>query len=200
MYGHKYTPEERTFFQSFVPGHSHKEIQEEFTARFGWEISRSQVSGYIKNHHLNTGRTGRFEKGQVSHNKGKKGLRAPGCEKGWFSKGHTPKNHKPVGSERLSKDGYWEIKIAEPNKWRLKHLAIWEQHNGSIPKGSCIIFLDGNTSNLDIKNLMMIRRRDLVRMNQSKLFSDIPEVTEAGAHVAELLSAMGEAKRKRKNC
>lgn len=199
MAAHKYTPEEGAFFTAFVPGHSHKEIQEEFTARFGWEISMGQVVGYIKNHHLNTGRTGRFEKGQVSHNKGEKGVYAPGCEKGWFAKGHMPHNHKPVGSERFSKDGYWEIKVAEPKKWRLKHLVIWEEHNGPVPKGSCVIFLDGDTSNLDIKNLMLIKRRDLVRMNQNGLFSDIPEITEAGTHVAELLSVVGEIKRKRKH-
>lgn len=48
MAAHKYTPEEGAFFTAFVPGHSHKEIQEEFTARFGWEISMGQVVGYIK--------------------------------------------------------------------------------------------------------------------------------------------------------
>lgn len=198
MYGHQYTPEERQFFIEYVPGHSHKEIQEAFIARFGWEITVQQVKGYIANHKLNTGRTGQFVKGQVSHNKGKKGEYAPGCEKTWFKKGHIPKNYKPVGSERISKDGYMEVKVADPNKWRLKHLVIWEQKNGLVPKGSCIIFLDGNKQNLDIGNLKMIRRKDLVRMNQNGLFSQFPELTEAGVHTAELMTALGEAKKKKK--
>lgn len=198
MYGHQYTPEERQFFIEYVPGHSHKEIQEAFIARFGWEITVQQVKGYIANHKLNTGRTGQFVKGQVSHNKGKKGEYAPGCEKTWFKKGHIPKNYKPVGSERISKDGYMEVKVADPNKWRLKHLVIWEQKNGLVPKGSCIIFLDGNKQNLDIGNLKMIRRKDLVRMNQNGLFSQFPELTEAGVHTAELMTDLGEAKKKKK--
>ena len=198
MYGHQYTPEERQFFIEYVPGHSHKEIQEAFIARFGWEITVQQVKGYIANPKLNTGRTGQFVKGQVSHNKGKKGEYAPGCEKTWFKKGHIPKNYKPVGSERISKDGYMEVKVADPNKWRLKHLVIWEQKNGLVPKGSCIIFLDGNKQNLDIGNLKMIRRKDLVRMNQNGLFSQFPELTEAGVHTAELMTDLGEAKKKKK--
>jgi len=45
----------------------------------------------------------------------------------------------------------------------------------------------------------MIRRADLVRMNQNKLFSDIPEITEAGAYLAEMMTAMGSAKKRRRN-
>lgn len=198
MYGHQYTPEERQFFIEYVPGHSHKEIQEAFIARFGWEITVQQVKGYIANHKLNTGRTGHFVKGQVSHNKGMKGVCFPGSEKGWFKKGHIPKNYKPVGSERINADGYAEVKIVDPNKWRLKHLVIWEQKNGPVPKGSCIIFLDGNKQNLDIGNLKLIRRKELVRMNQNGLFSQFPELTEAGVHTAELMSALGEYKKKKK--
>lgn len=198
MHGHKYSDAEREFFLAYVPNHTYKEIQEAFIQRFGWDISTSQIKGYIGNHKLNTGKNGRFVKGQTSHNKGKKGQYASGSEKGWFKKGHIPKNYKPVGSERISKDGYVEVKVADPNKWRLKHLVIWEQKNGTVPKGSCIIFLDGNKRNLGIGNLKMIRRKDLVRMNQNGLFSQFPELTEAGVHTAELMTALGEAKKKKK--
>lgn len=198
MYGHKYTPEERQFFVEYVPGHSYKEIQAAFITKFHWEISLSQIKGYIANHKLNTGRTGAFEKGKPSHNKGKKGVYAPGCEKGWFRKGHIPKNYRPVGSERVSVDGYIEIKIADPNKWRMKHVVIWEQENGPVPKGSCVIFLDGNKQNTNIKNLQMIKRKTLARMNQNGLIFDNPEFTKTGICIAEVAGAMGDAKRKRK--
>ena len=39
--------------------------------------------------------TGRFLKGHIPYNKGMKGQCAKGCEKGWFKKGHKPKN-KPA--------------------------------------------------------------------------------------------------------
>lgn len=72
MYGHKYTLEEQQFMYSYVPGHSYAEIQKAFTEKFGWEITKGQIKSYIGNHHLNTGRTGCFEKGRIPENKGKK--------------------------------------------------------------------------------------------------------------------------------
>ena len=44
-----------------------------------------------------------------------------------FAKGNVPPNHRPVGSERISKDGYIEVKVAEPNKWRLKQRVVYEE-------------------------------------------------------------------------
>ena len=195
----KYTQEEHQFFQEYVPGHSHKEIQQEFIRRFGREITEQKVKGYIANHKLNTGRTGRFEKGHVSHNKGKKGISSPGCEKTWFPKGHIPDNYRPVGSERINVGGYVEVKVADPNKWKLKQRVVWEAAHGPVPKGSCIIFLDGNKQNTDLGNLQMIKRSVLVRMNQKELFFDDPNLTKAGAGLAGVINAMGEAKRRKKN-
>lgn len=50
-----------------------------------------------------------------------------------FKKGHVPKNHKPVGYERITRDGYIEVKTAEPNVFELKHRLVWIEHNGEIP-------------------------------------------------------------------
>ena len=41
-----------------------------------------------------------------------------------FKKGHVPKNHKPVGYERITRDGYIEVKTAEPNVFELKHRLV----------------------------------------------------------------------------
>lgn len=171
---HKYTDEEKTFFREFVPGHSHKEIRDAFEARFGWPIEVSQVKGYIANHKLNTGRTGRFEKGRVPLNKGKKGICASGCEKTWFPKGNVPQNHKPVGTESIRNNykrgqKYVYVKVAEPNRWRMKHVVVWEQHNGPVPKGKVIIFADGDTLNCGIDNLRLIDRATHVVMNRTGL-------------------------------
>lgn len=83
---HKYTTEEQQFMAGYVPGHSYREIQKAFTKKFGWEISIGQVSGYIHNHHLNTGKTGRFQKGHEPANKGKRvfvllGVKRPGSKR-----------------------------------------------------------------------------------------------------------------------
>ena len=194
---HIYTPEERSFFEEFTAGHSYKEIQQEFIRRFGWEISIKKIKGCIARYNLNTGRNGRFVKGQVGPTKGMK-LGKHKNDSGCFRKGHIPKNHRPVGSERITVDGYVEIKTAEPKTWRFKHVVVWEAEHGPVPKGYRVIFLDSNRQNIDLNNLKMISNKVHARMCQSKLFSKDPMITLAGVHMAELAAAIGDAKRKRK--
>ena len=69
---HKYTQEEKEFLREFVPGHSHQEILQAFIDKFKWDITLGQIRSSIKRYHLNTGRTGCFEKGHIFWNKGKK--------------------------------------------------------------------------------------------------------------------------------
>ena len=197
MFGHIYTEEEKMFMKEYVPGHSYAEIQIAFTDKFGWNISTSQIKGYIGNHKLNTGRNGCFKKGQVAHNKGQK-MPPEVYEKAkatMFQKGHVPHNHRHVGSERLSKDGYIEVKIAEPNKWRLKHNVVWEQYNGKIPKGSAVIFLDGNKQNVEINNLKLIKRSELLIMNRYDLYGADAETTEVATNLAKLIDTTNNIRR-----
>jgi len=63
---------------------------------------------------LSSGKIHRFKKGHSSWNKGKY-MRVSPCTE--FKKGCMPHNYKPVGSERITKDGYRERKVADPKKW-----------------------------------------------------------------------------------
>lgn len=197
MHGHQYSTEEQQFMTEYVPGHSYKEIQKAFTEEFGWEISLSQINSYIGNHHLSTGRTGRFQKGQEPPNKGKKGVCAAGCEKSWFKKGHIPANYRPVGSERVNADGYIEVKVADPNKWKLKHRVVWESVNGTIPKGYIIIFRDNDKTNTDIDNLLLIKRRTNAVLNRTGLCEYSGEFKETAICIAQLKAATSSAKAER---
>lgn len=198
MHGHKYTEDERAFFQEFVPGHTYKEIQGAFRSRFGWDITIGQVKGYMANHKINSGTKGRFEKGHVPANKGRKGTCPAGCAKSWFRQGHTPKNHRPVGSERVSKDGYIEVKVGEPGRWRLKHRVVWEKAFGKIPPGKCVIFLNGDKTDVRVENLAIIDRNVNVRLNQSGLRYQDADSTRAAIEVGVLLAEIGKAKKRRK--
>lgn len=191
---HKYTKKEQGFMEKYVPGHSHREIQEAFTQKFGWDISLMQVRGYIKNHHLSTGRTGRFGPGHVPPNKGKKGVCPKGSEKTQFKKGHAPANHRPVGSERINRDGYVEVKVAEPDRWRLKHRAVWEAVHGEIPEGHAVIFKDNDKTNTDIGNLLLVSRGTLAVLNHTGLCNYTGEFKETAVRIAELKTAMSKAR------
>lgn len=199
MYGHKYTDEEKKFMEEFVPGHSYKEIINAFSEKFGWEITKGRLNAYIANHHLNTGRTGYFAKGHIPPNKGVKGICAPGCEKSWFKKGQLPTNYRPVGSERINRDGYIEIKVNDPNIWKLKHRVIWEKANGEIPQGNIIIFRDNNPINCSLDNLIMIKKRENAIINHSNLSHLTGEYKDTAVILSKLNLASADIKRNRKN-
>ena len=91
-----------------------------------------------------------------------------------FKKGHIPANHKPVGYERITKDGYVEVKTAEPNVFELKHRLVWVEWNGPIPSGCNIQFRDGNRQNCSIDNLYIISRSEQMR-NENSYHARYPE-------------------------
>ena len=196
---HRYTENERAFLKEYIPGHSHKEITEAFNTKFETCLKESQIKSYIHNHKLNTGRTGRFEKGHIPANKGAKGRHYPGTEKTWFKKGQRPLNHRPVGSERINVDGYVEIKVEEPRKWRLKHRIEWEKVNGKIPHGYALTFIDGNKLNCNVDNLKLISRNVLARMNKSGYGKFVGELKETVINIFELDEATKEIKLNARN-
>lgn len=201
MGGRKYTREEQEFIKNFAGGHSYQEILTAFNDRFQPPISVSQIKGYLANHKIVTGRTGRFKTGHTPANKGKKGICAQGVEKTWFEKGHIPVNHKPIGTVTVRNNykrgqKYVYVKIAEPNIWRMKHVVEWEKYYGPVPKEKIIIFLDGNPLNTDISNLALIERKVHVRLNQMGMRFQDAESTTAAIRVAELVSLIGEVKRR----
>ncbi|KAA6312949.1 hypothetical protein EZS27_036201 [termite gut metagenome] len=121
---------------------------------------------------------GFFPKGHVPANKGKKQaehMSEESIEKTRstrFGKGHIPHNHKPVGYGRTNRDGYIEIKIAEPNVFECKHKLLWRQHNGKIPIGQNIKFKDGNKLNIRIENLYMVSKAENMRENTIQRYPD----------------------------
>ena len=175
---HRYSKEEKEYLDEIIPGHSYKEIGILFKNKFDVELTRGQLKGVVNRSKNNTGLNGHFKKGGVPFNKGKKqsdymSQEAIERTKGTrFKKGHTNTNHKPVGSERTDKDGYILIKTAEPSKWEFKHKWVWEQHNGKVPKGYAVIFLDGNRANITLDNLMLVSRRQLLVLNRHNLLKD----------------------------
>ncbi|MCY7919398.1 HNH endonuclease signature motif containing protein [Bacillus vallismortis] len=194
---HRYSAEEKEFIKNNVKGRSNDELLKMFNDRFVLNLTKSQIAAFKKNNRLSSGLDGRFKPGHIPFNKGKKGLMCGGKET-QFKKGQRALNYRPVGSERVSVDGYIEIKVADPGKWRMKHLVLWEEANGPIPKGHCLLFLDGNKLNVSLDNLQLITRSQLVRMNQNGLISTDADLTKTGVIVAEILSKIGERKRNRK--
>lgn len=165
-----YTPEEAKFLKDNHIGRSRAELAALFKVEFSREITLKQVKSFVGNRGLNSGLTGRFPKGQTPWNLDKKGYM--GANATSFKKGNFPHNHQPLWTERVGKNGYLEMSVPErnpytgfPTRYKHKHVWIWEQAHGKKPKGTAVIFKDGDNRNFDPGNLLLVARAELLAMN-----------------------------------
>lgn len=179
------TKEQHDYLVSIQKNKTSRDVANEMNQKFGLSLTEKQIKSYRRNNNLNSGLTGRFEKGRVPYNKGKKLPNMP-PNSGQFKKGNKPPNYVPVGTINYTTDGYPKEKIGEPNKWVLKHRKVWEEHHGPIPKGYSVCFLDRDKTNYDISNLILLSNEELARMNQNNYFSSDPELTKLGAGITKL--------------
>ena len=191
-------PEMVEFMMEYIPGHQESEIRAEFEKRFGIVLTEGQIGNFKYLHRVKSGTNGgRFQKGHITHNKGKK-MSPEVYERvkhTMFQKGHAPVNHREVGSERINVDGYTEVKVAEPNKWKLKQRFIYEEATGEkLSKNDIVIFLDGDKQNFDINNLVKMTRVELARYNQDHLYGEEVEINKTAVLVAKLKAKTGEAR------
>jgi hypothetical protein len=117
----------------------------------------------------------RFKPGQVPANKG---VKRPGWAPGRMRetqfkagerRGVATRLWKPVGTERVSKDGYLERKVNDDlplqARWRAVHLIEWEAIHGRIPAGHALVFKNGDKRDIRLDNLELITRAALMRRN-----------------------------------
>ena len=181
------------------------EMADKLNKEFGTGYTASQLNGYYSNHHLNSGLTGRFEKGHVPANKGKHPPTVGRMAETQFKKGHLPHNTKPIGYERINKDGYVEVKVkmrpSSPlcnDNFAPKHRLIWEAVNGPIPKGHKLIFADGDKTNITLDNLLLITNAQMARLNQNHLIQPDKELTVGGLLDCDVISKAALRKKKTK--
>lgn len=138
-------PEMEAWMLEHDHGQRSDELKREWFERWGFNISRQQISLFRSSHGKQTRR---------SHGGG-----AP----------------VPVGTERESKDGYIVIKFREKavvpmskDNWKLKHVWVWEQANGPLPEGHCVYFADGDKRNFEPDNLVAVPQSLVGQINLLK--------------------------------
>lgn len=108
----------------------------------------------------------------------------------------------PIGTEKIRVTGeqrkqIWFIKISDeccagenrhkaPYQWEKKHLWLWRNTYGEIPKGHKIIFLNGDTLDCRIENLAIASDAAVMMMTRYKWFSSEPEITRTALLCCEL--------------
>ena len=148
----------------------------EFLAQWGHLVSSTEGA-----------RRNQFAKGHVSHNKGKsieefmseEGIRNSSRTR--FKAGHRPHNTRDVGTDCTHADGYVYLKTEDGPV--LKHRYVWEQHNGEVPEGYVIAFIDGNRQNCDISNLTLMSREENARRRTE---AETPEARKARVAKAQI--------------
>jgi hypothetical protein len=193
---HRYSIEEIDFLKNYTPGHSYNDITKKFNETFNLDLTLKQISSTLKRYGFCNGLDCQFKKGQTAYNKGSKMSRETyeKVKATMFKKGNKPAQTKPIGSERINRDNYIEIKLSESGRWKLKHIYIWEQVNGKLPENHCIIFLDSNIRNFDINNLKCVSRAENLFLNNNKLRFNDSELTNTAVNVARLNTKIREAK------
>lgn len=139
---------ERAWMLEHDDGESVFATIEGFEAEFGIRLTRSQVSLFRALH---------GGKKRASHGGGKP--------------------NKPVGSERLGKDGYIMVKVEEwpdrpqtKSNWKFKHHLVWEKANGcKLPEDKVVMFADKDRRNFDPANLVAVDRKYIGQLNNPEL-------------------------------
>lgn len=206
------TPEIDKFIKENVNGVGTLKMTELVNKEFGTSYTTKQIKGYYNRNKLNSGLTGRFEKGHKSFNKGKtwdEYMSLEGQEnsrKTQFKKGNIPHNGgTPVGEIRIRDDHknrngksyYWQ-KVEQPNVWKMKHIIEWEEHNGKVPEGYMVSFADGDTLNYNIENLFLITKAQNAVRNRHNIKSYDKASAETVKLIANIKMAASKAKKEKR--
>lgn len=121
----------------------------------------------------------RFKPGQRPWNAGMHGYQPGGrSAETRFKAGRKPeeaRNYRPIGSIRLTKDGYCERKVTDnqdvypARRWVPVHRLVWEEVHGPVKKGMIVVFklgmLTNNPDEITIDRLELITRQENMQRN-----------------------------------
>jgi len=177
-----FTEEQTRFIRDSYKDRSMLEMAVLLNDRFGTNRTREQIKNFVAKHGFTSGRTGCFPKRNKPWNTGTKGRTS--ANKTSFKKGDIPANTRPIGHERICpKDGFILVKILErnpytgsPTRYKHKHVHVWEQAHGPVPKGMVVAFVDSVKTHCEEENLMLISRHELLLLNQHGYKEMLPDV------------------------
>jgi HNH endonuclease len=129
----------------------------------------------------------RFQPGLVPWNKGSHFVAGGRSAETRFKAGRKPQeshNYLPIGSLRISKDGYLQRKVTDDqslypaDRWQFVHRQVWEAAHGPIPAGHMVAFRKGQFTNrlelLTVDRLECISRAENALRNS--LWKQDPEM------------------------
>ena len=188
---------------------------------------KSPLSGRISKDN-DIGISTRFTKQMPGWNKGKKQSDYMSPEmierikKTRFKKGQDPHNTQLIGYERITKDGYVEVKVrhskdgdAKNKNFELKHRLMWVEKYGPVPDGMVVSIKGNDKINFSIDDLELITMKEnLIRNSMcdssivkrffklkeprevAEMIEKYPELIRVKKNILKLKSKINESKRK----
>lgn len=192
----QYTEEQNNYIREIGETRSNEEVRDMFNEKFKQDRTNRAIRCLKNKLGVTTDYRFEWEKGAIPWNKGLKGYMGP--NKTSFKKGDFSPNRVPLGSERITKDNYIQIKTRDgelQGNWRGKHIIIWEKVNGPLPEGHAIIFGDKDNRNFDIDNLILVSRKQLLGLNRHDLIQDDAELTKVAVNIVDMKYRINELER-----
>lgn len=203
----RYRNDVKEFIKHHVKSLSYKELTEKINAIFNLNKSVDQIKGFCLYHKLHNGKGKKvseqfcftddmiqFIKNNIIQKKYEdllknfnehfsvnitKSILKNKLQKLGLSNGRTP-----VFTEHFDmRDGCF---IKTEKGWISKQRFLWEQYNGPLPDGYCIIFADGDRTNFTKDNLIKVNRKEHFHLNRRKLRFTNPEHTKTGLNIVKL--------------
>lgn len=182
-----YTPEQIAFLAEHVQGTKYPVLAEMFNARFGCNKTAQMIKGVCMYKGLRNGIDPRFRAGFTPENR----FPVWACRR--RSRMH------PIGSEYINARGFTMIKIANPNQWRAKHIVVWEEENGPLPKGNVVLFANGNRQDFRLDNLIMLTSSEWSYLRMQGKLSDNEDGNRAAILIAKVTARLACLQTKRKS-
>ena len=141
------------------------------------------------------GKRTQFKAGIAPWNKGIPYQAGGRSEATRFAPGHVPHTWHPIGHHRHSKEGYLQIKIADTGvtyrDYVPAHHLLWRMHGLSVLPGHALVFKNGDKDHIDINNLELIPRAELLRRNSAHRHG--PEI----ARISQLIGCINRQLRQK---
>lgn len=170
---------------------SRKSLTELFNDEYGTDYTYVNIKQHCYRLGIEASGNGRFVKGHRPTNTNMGSFLESG-KKTRFVAGQRAVNAANVGEVRKTTDGYYRIKIAEPNKWQIMGRYVWEQAHGPLKKGECILYFDGDQANYKLENLRRLSQAEMSRINKLG-FYHLPQNLKETAILTVKVDALAKA-------
>lgn len=203
-------PEYDEWLRKNVEGRHADELIDMFEREFGVRLTVAK----LKNREMKLGLRqntvgGQFAPGEDGWNKGMKltdyvkdPAKLANIRRTQYRRGIVPDNVKQVGDERVTRDGYIEVKVAPGKRqWKPKHRIVWEQtHGRKLEKGEDVMFADRDKTNFSPDNLVLVKRYQRLHINRYSVPYHDAESLRCACAAADLAHGIAKMELRPRTC